>query len=678
MSKKLLPDLESTPLIFPSQQLPELTLKALVLGSLLTVVLAAANAYLGLKVGTTISASIPAAVISMGILRFFRRSNVLENTMIQTMASVGEALTAGIAFTLPALIILHVWEGFNYWLTVAIGLLGGTLGVLFTVPLRRALLQDKTLRYPEGVAIGNLFKASTDKDKEGLQSLTLGGGVGAVIALCQTGFQILADSYALWFRSASTIFGFGVGLSPALIAAGYIVGINVAISVFVGVIFGWILGIPVLTTIYGTPQASTTADMAIEVWHTYVRYIGVGTMLVGSLWTIITLAKPVLNSLKTSFTSLTQAKLSGPYQIKRTQWDIPINYVFWGTLGLLIPLFFLIAYVIIPHSLGLTKSFTFLLAGISTLYILLVGFIICSTAAYFAGLIGSTNSPLSGLLVCVLLILALILMGVLSLQGTDQPVVGKELLGAAVAVGVTVIMGGAAVISNETMQDLKVGEIVGATPWKQQVILMLGVAISAFVIPPILELLYNAYGIGGVFPRPNMDASQTLAAPQAGLMAAVAQGAFNHQLPWAMIITGSVIAVFCIIIDEIAKKRGTRFPVLAVGLGIYLPLASSMPVVIGGVLSYLINRKLKAMQIQQNSESVTRIAMCQHRGLVFACGIVAGASLMGVVLAIPFAIRQSSDALKIMPNGYASVTEVLGIIVTLGLCVWMYRFVVKK
>src|SRR3990167_2180272 len=384
------------PIIPAHVSLPEITPKVIILGVILTVVLAAANAFLGLKVCTTVSASIPAAVISMGILRFFRNSNILENTMVQIMASVGETLTAGIAFILPALIILHVWDRFNYWQTVCTGLLGGLLGVLFTVPLRRALLQDKTLRYPEAVAIGNVLKASTNREKGDLNALIKGGLVGGLIALFQSGFQILTDSFQFWIKTPATIVGFGLGLSPALIAAGYIVGINVALSLLVVIILGWKAGIPILTWFYGIPHAETANQIAILIWKTHIRYIGVGTMLVGGMWTLYTLFSPVMNSMLASFTALRQMRLGQHTAYVRTERDIPIHYVMIAAIVLLIPIFYLIAFTIIPRSFEVTTGFRYFLAGFSTLYVLFGGFIFCSIMAYFAGLIGSTNSPVSG------------------------------------------------------------------------------------------------------------------------------------------------------------------------------------------------------------------------------------------------------------------------------------------
>ncbi|MDR3490529.1 MAG: oligopeptide transporter, OPT family [Gammaproteobacteria bacterium] len=675
MSKFKSIDSITAPTIPASKNLPEITWRVLIIGTFLTIILAAANAYLGLKVGQTISASIPAAIISMSILRFCRNSNVLENTMVQTMASVGEALTAGVAFILPALIILHAWNGFYYWQTVIIALLGGMLGVLFTIPLRKVLLIDKTLRYPEGLAISNILKASINKEETDIKALTFGGIVGGVISLAQTGLQVLADSFQFWVQTSQTVFGFGLGLSPALIAAGYIVGINVAISLIVGILIGWIAGVPILTWVYGIPHASNANEIASLMWHDHIRYLGVGTMLVGGLWTLVTLVKPIVYSLSTSFNSMRQAKLTGEIIQIRTERDIPINYVFWSIISLLIAIFLLILTYIMPEANQLSHTFKTLIAAFCALYVLVGGFTFCSISAYFAGLIGSTNNPVSGLLVSSLLILCLIL---LCFFGFSHGIKGNEVFAAVVAIGSTVIIAAALAISNDTMQDLKVGQLLGATPWKQQVMLIAGVVVSAFVIPPILDLLYNAYGIGGVFPRADMPKGQMLAAPQAGLMATVAEGVFADTLEWSMIIVGAVIAVICIIIDEILKNYDTRLPVLAVGVGIYLPLDASVPVVIGGLLAHFIQSRLNKRYGTQKRGKDASIATHKHRGLLLACGIVAGASIMGVVLAIPFALYQSSDALRIMPDQYQYLSGPLGIIVTVILCAWMYKVVMKK
>lgn len=665
---------DDAPIIPAQVSLPEITLRVVVLGIILTVVLAAANAYLGLKVGQTVSASIPAAIISMSILRFFRNSNVLENTMVQTMASVGESLIAGISFILPALIILHAWNGFYYWQTVIIALLGGILGVLFTIPLRRALLFDKTLRYPEGVAISNVLRASAGKEKTDIRSLTAGGIVGAVISLFQTGFQVLTDTFDFWIKSSSTVYGFSLGLSPALIAAGYIVGINVAISFLVGIVIGWLAGVPILTSFLGVSDINSANDTVMMIYRSHIRFIGVGTMLVGALWTLCTLIKPITQSMSASFYSLREAKAAGGVKSLRTERDIPINYVFWGVLFLIIPIFILISNYIVPADIGVSHNFRLILSGFSAIYVIVGGFLFCAISAYFAGLIGSSNTPVSGLLVSALLILCLLILAFFSTMGGIK---GNELLGVILGIGTCVIISVGVAISNDTMQDLKVGQIVGATPWKQQVMLILGVVVSAFVVPPILDLLYNAYGIGGVFPRPGMNPAQMLSAPQAALMATVADGTYTHHLQWPMIMLGAVIAVICIFIDEIAKQFGTRLPVLAVGLAIYLPMNTTVPVVIGGFLAYFIQRGLDKRYNHRRVEDQAKITSHRHRGLLIACGMVAGASLMGVALAFPFALKESSDALRIMPEQYMSFAGILSIIVTFVMCAWIYRAVLK-
>jgi len=656
---------DSSPLIPASQSLPEITFRALILGVFLTILLAAANAYLGLKVGQTVSASIPAAIISMSVLRFFRDSNVLENTMVQTMASVGESLIAGIAYVLPALIILHAWQNFYYWQTVFIALLGGILGVLFTIPLRRALLLDTSLHYPEGIAISNILKASVNKDAKDLTTLVKGGFVGAMISLFQNGFQILTDTFNAWRETPTLVFGFSLGLSPALLAAGYIVGVNVAISFTIGIVIGWVGGIPTLSWLYGTTDMGTANEAAMAIYRSHIRYIGVGTMLIGSLWTLITLAKPISQSIVNSFVALRERKKIGATANIRTEYDLPINFIVWGAILMLVPIFLLISGYIVPRHIGLSLPFRTILCGFSALYVLIGGFLFCSISAYFAGLIGSSNTPVSGLLVSALLIVCLSLLAFFNLLPGIQ---NKELIGVVLGIGTCVILAVGVAISNDTMQDLKVGYIVGTTPWKQQVMLIIGVVVSSFVVPPILELLYNAYGIGGVFPHPGMSKTQMLAAPQAGLMATVAEGVYTHHLPWLMIEAGAVVAIICIIIDEKLKKYSMRLPVLAVGLGIYLPMSTSTPVVIGGLLSYLIDFSLRKQNV---------ISANKQRGLLLACGIVAGASIMGVVLAIPFALKQSADALKIMPAHYADLAGGLSIIVTVMLCSWIYHTVVR-
>lgn len=661
-----------------SEILPEITLKAVILAVILVVVLAAANAYLGLKVGTTVSASIPAAVISMGILRLFRRSNILENNIVQTAASSGEALVAGIAYILPALIILHYWASFNYWETMLIAMMGGIFGVMFSVPLRRVLLAQKTLRFPEGTAIGQVLKASTSGGT-GLQYLIKGSLFGGLVSFLQGGFQVISSTWEGWYKTGNNIiYGIGTGFDPALLGAGYIIGVNVAVSMLVGIVIGWVFGIPILSHVYGVAPVGDPGSAAIDLWHSHIRYIGVGTMLLGGLWTLITLLKPIVQGLHSSIVSVKAMRLSGAPPIPRTERDIPINYVFWGILLLCIPLTLLIYHFTNNPALELGSTFKISIVGIGVLFVILVGFLFAAIGGYFAGLLGSTNSPGSSLTIAALILISLVILALFGLHANFSPDANQKLAAAALAIIITSVISAATVVTNETIQDLKAGQMVGATPWKQQVMLVLGTIVAAFTIPLILQLLFNAYGIGGVFPHAGMDPSQMLAAPQAGLMATLAQGVFAHQLPWPMLQIGAVIAVICIAIDSYLKTIGTRLPVLGVGVAIYLPLDASMPLVIGGLASYVIE-KILTYHYKGNTNAEKEILQsARQRGLILACGLVAGAALMGVILAIPFAISQSTDVLKLVPDNFKTIADILGVLSMIGILIWIGVVVCKK
>lgn len=658
--------------------LPEITVKAVILSIILAVVLAAANAYLGLKVGITISASIPAAVISMGILRLFKTSNILENNIVQTAASAGEALVAGVIFILPALMILQFWHDFNYWETTLVAMIGGSLGVLFSIPLRRVLLADQSLRFPEGTAIGQVLKVSS-QGKAGLKDLVKGGAIGSAISLFQAGFKVIADGAQLWFKAGNSfVFGLGTGFEPALLAAGYIVGISVAMSTFVGVIIGWIFGIPILSHIEGLDITKDATTIAIHIWKTDIRYIGVGTMLIGGIWTLITLIKPILEGLSSSFDSVRTMRASGYLSLPHTERDIPIHYALVALAILVIPLTFLFYHFTGYVGLQLTTGTQISVVAMGVLFTLFGGFIFASICGYFAGLVGSSNNPISGLAMSALLLSSLILLGLFTLANVPLITSVEKLAAAAFVVFLTTAVLTAAAITNDTIQDLKAGQIVGATPWKQQVMLILGTLVSALVVPPILELLFSAYGIGSVFPRPGMDPSQALSAPQAMLMATLAQGVFAHNLPWPMLITGALIAVACIITDTLLKKRNLRLPVLAVGLGIYLPLGVSMPLVFGGILSFIVERSLNKRYAEEKEDDHSQANQGRQRGLVAACGIVAGASLMGVVLAIPFTLAKSTDVLRLVPENFAPFANILGVVATAAVLYWLYAVVCRR
>lgn len=668
---------KAEPVISADQRLPEITPKAVVLSIILIVILAASNAYLGLKVGTTISAAIPAVVISMGLFRLFRQHNVLEINIVQTAASVGEGLTAGLAFTVPALIIIGYWHSFHYWPMVFIGIAGGFLGVFFSIPLRRALLNDKTLSFPEGTAIGQVMKVSTNENTS-VKPIVYGSIIGGLIGLFQTGFGVFASEAEYWVMKGKSLFGFGIGFSPAVIAAGYICGVTVGMSILIGALIGWGVGVPMISAHFGFTTAAGTQAAANHIWSFYIRDIGVGTMLVGGLWTLISLFKPVKSAIHASLEALHKIKSGKAHKILRTEKDIPINYAFWGILVSLGAIFILLLSLVSPALLQITKTLHFELIVVSTLYLSLGGFILSSVSGYFAGLVGATNSPGSGLLVAFLLLGSLILSAIINTQ-VDLSV---HLHAAVVASGLAIMMGscvGAAlVMSTESAQVAKSGEMIGGTPWKQQVVLLLSVVVAALVLPLILTLLFNAYGIGGVFPHPGMDQSQMLAAPQAGLMAEIVRGVFDHRLPWSMVLIGLGIGVTCIAIDEVLKRYGKRLLVLGVGLGIYLPFSVSIPIFIGGMLSYFVQRKVHAHYGVVGDHGDIHVSKGMHDALFIACGLVAGSTLMGVILAIPFAIARSANVLNIMPKNLFPLAAGLSVIVTLAICGWMYKVATKR
>lgn len=653
------------PLIPASKVLPEFTIKSIILSVILAIILSASNAYLALKIGVTISASIPASVLALGILRFFKNHNVLESNLVQTAASAGEGVAAALAFILPAMIVLHIWQGFPYWETALITLLGGLLGVLFAVPLRRVLLNLPGLPFPEGTAIGNVLKASMEGGA-GLKLMSLGGLIGGLVSLCQGGFKVVASNLQMWTLTERSVFGFAFGFNPAVLAAGYIIGFEVAISLFVGVVIGWIILLPIIGSIYGVSSVTTAYGASVYLWSHYLRYVGVGTMLVGGIWTLVSLLKPIVKGLSVSFINLRKQNLAGEGAMLRTEKDMPMSWVLIAIVVIAALSFTFLHFYFQGVSLLQTEQYMWFVTLLSVFYIIIVGFLLATISGYFCGLVGSSNNPLSGMLISAILLLSIIFLLIFQVESSEK----AKYIASAVIV-IATIMAGVSAISSENIQDLKAGKMVGATPWKQQLMMAIGVVVSAFVIGPILELLFNAYGMGGIYPHPGMDPTQMLAAPQAGLMASVAQGILTRHLNWWMIFTGGVVAVIIIICDEFLKRRNLRLPALAIGLGIYLPPEVIIPTVIGGFVSYLVKRHRRGAKLTTAQKERKRSKY--QLGVLLACGMVAGSALMGVILAIPFVIIGSADALRLAGAGFSSVAHVLGIIVFLGLCYWLYR-----
>lgn len=653
------------PLYSSSDNLPELTLRAIVLSLILAALLAASNAYLALKLGQTISASIPASVLALAVLRFFKNSNVLESNIAQTAASAGEGVAAAISFVLPAMIVVHAWVGFPYWETTLITIFGGLMGVLFSIPLRRIMLNLPELGFPEGTAIGNLLKASANGGKY-IKYLAQGGIGGGLFSLAQSGLQFMSDNVQLWAYTSRSLFGIGIGFSPALVAAGYIVGVQVGLSLFFGVVVGWLVIMPLLGMHYGV-SAGDAYDAAMTLWSTHLRYVGVGTMLVGGVYTLFTLIKPIIVGFQHSFTAFRQhAKLSKP--IPRTEHDLRGRWVIFGVVVCAIALFLITSWYIsglhIVNSAGTVNT----IALCTLVYFLIVGFILATICGYFTGLVGSSNNPLSGLLIIAVMLISLIYLALFHghMHNESAKVISVAILVAAVIACMTSI-------ANENLQDLKAGHIIGATPWKQQLMLAIGVVVSALIIGPVLNLLFQAYGIAGVYPHAGMNPAQMLAAPQASLLAAVAQGVIMHSLPWGLIEIGGGIAITCIIIDKCIRRTGLRLPALAVGLGIYLPPEIISPVVIGALINHFVRKKLK-----QTETGDLHTNERYQRGILLACGLVAGSALMGVFLAIPFVIAGNSNVLAIVGPNFDKIADILGALSLVGICYWLYRTATSK
>ena len=595
--------------------LPEITVKAVVLGMALSVLLAGANAYLGLLAGMTVSASIPAAVISMAALRLFRRSNVLENNIVQTAASAGESLAAGVIFTFPALVILKAWSGFDYWETTAIAGLGGLLGVLFTVPLRRALIVEAKLAFPEGVATARVLEVG-NRGGADVRPLAVGGLLGAAYKFGQTGLRLWAGTFEAAGRVGSGLAYVGTSLAPALVGVGYIVGLNIAVLVFLGGALNWWVAIPILSAGGAADADAPAAEAAWALWSTQTRYIGVGAMVVGGLWAIVRLWPSLLRGIRSGVTAYRQLRLQGMTTLERTERDAPMHWVGLVVAASVVPLFF-----VFRHVTGDTGVSAFMAA-----VMLVAGFLFSAVASYMAGIVGSSNNPVSGVTIATILVSALLLLAL----GTGSAT------GPAAAILIGAVVCCAAAIGGDNLQDLKTGHLVGATPWKQQVMQGVGVLAAAFVVAPILSLLLEAYGIG----EATAEHPEPLPAPQATLMASVAKGVFARDLPWTMMVVGMALAVAVIALDVVLERRksGFRTPVLAVAVGLYLPLELGVAILAGGLIAWAARRWRTRRRTEETAAG---------GGVLFAAGLITGEALLGILLAVPIVIYGGKNPLDV-------------------------------
>ena len=646
----------------------ELTARGLILGVVITVLFSAANVYFGLKAGLTFATSIPAAVISMAVLRGFKGMTVQENNIVQTVASAAGTLTS-IIFVLPGFVIIGWWSGFPYWVSTAICALGGILGVMYSIPLRRALVTQSDLPYPEGVACAEVLKvgggeqadaAAVEESRDGLRAVVWGSIVSSVFAVV-VATRIFASDIVRVFRVGDRggVSGFDLLLSFALFAVGHLVGLWVGVAMGVGALIGWVWGVPHFSAL--APASDTLAHLAQATWSHKVRFVGAGTIGVAAVWTLAKLVKPVADGLRSAMAASRARAAGNAALLPRTEQDIPIGQVALISLACMLPIAWLLADFSASSGLG-DHMLLLVVAGVA--YIALMSFFVSAVCGYMAGLIGSSNSPLSGIGILVVIGAALLL--VFGVKGGVPAGAEKSLV--AFALFVTSIVFAVATIANNNLQDLKTGQLVDATPWKQQVALVVGVIAGAAIIPPILDILNHAYGFVG---SPGPVREHPLAAPQAGLISALAQGVIQGNADWSLIRIGMLIGVVVIAADETLRRvtKSAHLSPLAVGLGIYLPTQSTLMVVVGAVAGWYFDRR---------AERGPRPEATKQLGVLLASGLIVGEGLVGVVIAGIVAFSGKDYPLALVGDEFAGhPAEWLGagafVIVTFLLYRWAAR-----
>jgi putative OPT family oligopeptide transporter len=642
----------------------ELTLRGLVLGSLLTFAFTAANVYLGLRVGLTFASSIPAAVISMAILAKVRDSSILENNIVQTVASAAGTLSA-IIFVLPGLVIVGWWVGFPFWESFLICVSGGVLGVLFTIPLRRALVTTSDLPYPEGVAAAEVLKVGsgtrgetkdeTGEAREGLIAVILGSVASASFAIL-TATRIAAGSLGGFFRLGATAStGYDFAWSLALLGAGHLVGLSVGVAFLVGQIMTWGIAVPLLTSMTPMAEGADLATHTMTVWSRQVRFIGAGAIAVAAIYTLIRLAKPVVAGLVNTLKASRAAAIADDRDR-----DLAPGWIFGLTAACMVVAAWLA--LTFARSTPVLADSGAGLTAVAVPYVLIVGFVIAGIAGYMAGLIGASNSPISGIgILSIVICASLVTLVVAPNEDTSTALV-------AFALFVTSIVFACATISNDNLQDLKTGQLVGASPMRQQIALIVGVIAGAAVIPFVLNLLARAYGFAGA---PNVDvvAANPLPAPQATLISALAQGVIGGNLEWTMLGIGALVGVGLIVLDTVLGAMGKlRIPPLAVGIGIYLPMSATFAVIVGAFLSRWYEGRARR---SPNPQRALRL------GTLVASGLIVGESIWGVLNA-GLIVGLADEAPIALVSGDFALAPWLGVVGFVGVIVWLYGWMLRR
>ncbi|HXI89538.1 MAG TPA: oligopeptide transporter, OPT family [Blastocatellia bacterium] len=645
----------------------ELTIRGLILGALITTVFTAANIYLGLKVGLTFASSIPAAVISMAILSVVKDSSILENNIVQTVASAAGTLSA-IIFVLPGLVIVGWWTEFPFWQSFLICLSGGVLGVVFTIPLRRALVTNSDLPYPEGVAAAEVLKVGagtrgdakdetgddTGEAREGLVAVIFGSVASAGLAIVAA-TRIAAAQVGGFFRvGALASTGYDFAWSLALLGAGHLVGLSVGMAMLTGLVIAWVIAVPILTSMQPDAAGVGLAAHTLSIWRTQVRFIGAGAIAVAAIYTLAKLAKPVVGGLVSTLAA-SRSTVTGDDSDR----DLSPPWILALTAGCLIIAAWLAFTFARSTVLG---SSAIKLTLIAVPFVLIAGFLIAGICGYMAGLIGASNSPISGVGILSIVLCASTLILAVSPTPETRPAL------VAFALFVTAIVFACATISNDNLQDLKTGQLVGASPMRQQIALIVGVAAGASVIPWVLNLLTKAYGFAGA-ANIGVVAPNPLPAPQATLISSLAQGVIGGNLEWKMIGIGAAVGVGLILLDAaLGAMKKMRIPPLAVGIGIYLPMSATFAVVIGAVVGHWYDKRAR---LARNPERAERL------GTLVASGLIVGESLWGVINA-GLIVSLSKDApIGIVPEDFA-LAPWLGVLGFVGLIVLLYGWMLRR
>lgn len=631
----------------------ELTIRSVILGGLITLVFTAANVYLGLKAGLTFATSIPAAVISMAILRMLPGGTILENNIVQTIASAAGTLSA-IIFVLPGLVILGYWQGFPFLTTAAVCATGGILGVMFSVPLRRALVTGSDLPYPEGKAaaevliVGSAEGSESDENKRGLATILVNSLLSAGLSLLIS-MKLVAGEIARYFKVGAGATGASTSISLALVGVGHLVGLSVGLAMLLGMAISWIGLVPYFSQ--GVAGADA-AEIAGTVFREKARFIGAGTIGVAAIWTLLKIIGPIVQGLKGAMAA--SAARSAGDMLSLTERDIPIKTVGAIIVATLVPIAFLLWQFLSSTPIaGMAGP----IIGLTVIYILLAGVVIASVCGYMAGLIGASNSPISGVGILAVVGASLMLLGFFGRGETPDETSAMI----AYALFATAIIFGIATISNDNLQDLKTGQIVGATPWRQQIALVIGVLFGSLAIPPVLELLNNAFGFAGSAGA----GANALAAPQALLISALAKGVLGGDLDWPLLGLGAVIGVAVVIVDELLGKAGKRrLPPLGVGMGVYLPMALTFLIIVGTVLGHYYD---KWADTCKDREAAKRM------GVLAATGLIVGESLFGVVFAGIVAGSGSDAPLAVVGESFEPFAMWGGTALFIAMLWWIYR-----